>query len=110
MSDRPRSQKGAPNPGTLEQSGAPWAVKSAPVPMSLGDSASNATDSRAKDTASGWMNRIKAKCQRLTITALQSKLPLNFMFRYRQLPRTNKNSLVDMAYLNEKTAAPKRGG
>ena len=46
----------------------------------LGDSAPNATDSRAKDTASGGMNRIEAKCQMLTTPTNQSKLPSNSQF------------------------------
>jgi len=48
MSDRPRSQKGALNPGTSEQSGASWAGKSAPLPMTFENSATIAADSMAR--------------------------------------------------------------
>jgi hypothetical protein len=45
----------------------------------------------------------------LTVISKSSRIPPDFIPCYRQLPAT-QNSLVDMAYLNEKKAAPKRGG
>jgi hypothetical protein len=39
MSDRPYEHRGDQNPGSLEESDAPWAGKSAPAPISLGNDA-----------------------------------------------------------------------
>jgi hypothetical protein len=79
--------------------------------MAFEGSAPTAADQGARNAARGSpINLVQANSQRLTIIHNRSKLPPNFRQLLQAVTITHTDSLVDMAYFNEKKAAPKRGG
>jgi len=91
MSDRSRGRIGAPSHWVRKQNDASWACRGHPSPICFVNSgpteAGLKIDGGARGSGHNWD---RAKCQRLTITALQSKLPSNFITRYKHLPLANR--------------------